>query len=170
MSAATPSFEYEWRRVWFPLLDQWNDNIVAVDRSGSTLVWLHQTRSGINGCHVLAGGEFVWFAFRGEPVWVEPSDSCGDAGSLDEQWDVGVVPPLTWDEANGRCPVTADNLTIMDTSIRGKMKPAHENMSARFYALANSALAWWPTSLLEIGRTIAPRAIPRRIHRTRVFT
>ena len=161
-------FDYERRRVWHPSFKAWNDDIVAVDRRSDVLVWVHEMRSGINGCQVLVDGLFAWFCVRGVPVWVEPADAeTIDLVEADEQWDTGLLPLEIWNDAEGQCPVTPANLVMVDVDLRGKMKAADEAMTEHVYSLAIPALAWWPTFAPGEGGQIPARPEPRRIHRTR---
>jgi hypothetical protein len=163
-----PTFEYGLRRVWHPSFKEWNDDIVAFNRQSNALVWMHVMRSGINDCHVLADGLFAWFCVRGEPIWVEPADRQQDElVDADKQWDIGLMSLETWNDANGQCPVTPDNLVMMDWILRGKMKAADEAMTDHIYALAIPALAWWPTFVPAASAQVPARPEPRRVHRTR---
>lgn len=165
---ARASFEYERRRVWYPSFKEWNEDIVASNRQSNVLVWMQMTRSGINDCHVLADDLFAWFCVRGEPVWVEPADHREDhLADADKQWDIGLVPLEIWNDADSRCPVTSDNLVMVDWILRGKMKAADEATTERIYALAAPALAWWPTFVPAAGGQIPARPEPRRVHRAR---
>lgn len=163
-----PTFEYELRRVWHPSFKQWNEDIVASNRRSNAIVWMHMTRSGTNGCHVLADGRFAWFCVRGEPIWVEPADHHeDDLVDADKQWDIGLMPLETWNDANGQCPVTPDNLVMADWILRGKMKAADEATAEHIYALAIPALAWWPIFVPAASGQVPARPEPRRVHRTR---
>jgi len=163
-----PTFEYGLRRVWHPSFKEWNEDIVASDCRSNALVWMHMTRSGINGCHVLADGLFAWFYIRGEPVWVEPADRNEDhLVDADEQWDIGLAPLEIWNDADGQCPVTSDNLVMADWVLRGRMKAADEATADHIYTLAIPALAWWPNSLPTASGQVPARPEPRRVRRTR---
>lgn len=161
---STSTFKYEERPVWRPVLNQWQHDLVAVDDRVDALVWLLKGRSGVHECHVLTKGIFAWFAFRGEPVWIEPADRPAHSDGVDEGWDLGVVPMLIWDPAVGPCPIAPDKLATRDGRFHGILKAADGKTADLVYAIASPALEWWPDARPLAG-PIPPRPQPRRLRR-----